>query len=99
MFCSGWEAKLSPEVPVHVIENSGDDAESAIQILSDDTEDKINGENWYLCFQYGTGWQVGTQMSTLPDANGRRFDILHVRFVAGTKGNSTFSFDKLVNRC
>lgn len=85
IFPSGWDAKVSPELPVHVIESSGDDAESAIQILSHDAEDKINGEYWYLHYRYGTGWQVRMQTSTPPDANGCRFDILDIRFDGGNR--------------
>jgi len=68
-----------------VIQNSGEGAESAIQIVTEDTEDKINGEYWYLHYQYGKSWETEMQMVTAPDANGRRFDILHIRFDNGQR--------------
>jgi hypothetical protein len=85
IFSAGWETNGAPEQPVRAIPASGESADSAIQILTDDPEDKVNGEYWYLYHRYGRGWQCEMQMATRPDANGHRYDILHIRFSDGQK--------------
>ena len=95
-FYPGWEAKVPPEVPVRVIENSGESESTAIQIITDDTDDKIHGEYWYLHYLYGYGWRCEMQTALGPRIrlqgddphsaiDERRFDVLHIRFSNGHK--------------
>ncbi|MGH9583784.1 MAG: hypothetical protein ACRD4O_12680 [Bryobacteraceae bacterium] len=83
IFYPEWNESVPVEQVVRVIDNSGESAQNAIHIVTDEKEDKVNGEYWYLYHRYGKSWRCDMQMSTVPDANGRRFDLLHVRFRDG----------------
>lgn len=85
IFCSDSGPRVSEDRCVRVISNSGEREENAIQILTDDPEDRVNGEYWYLYYHYGRGWNCEMQMATTPDASGHRYDILHIRFQNGEK--------------
>jgi hypothetical protein len=92
-FRSAWEkifgadhrAQLPHEQPIRIIGRSGDSTENAIQVLTDYPDDKINAEYWHLYYEYGQGWRREIQMATVPDAGGRRYDILNIRFPDGEK--------------
>jgi hypothetical protein len=85
MFGSASRARVQQENPIRVVVRSGDSREDAIQVLTDYPEDKVNAEYWFLYYEYGRGWKCETQMSTIPDANGRRYDILNIHFQDGQK--------------
>jgi hypothetical protein len=85
IFCSGWRTREISELPARVKGGSGEKPEDAIEILTDERGDKINGEYWYLYYTYGRGWERGIQMSTIPDESGRRYDILHIDFHDGQR--------------
>jgi hypothetical protein len=84
-FGSGWQAQIQQDLPTRLITHSGDSTENAIQVLTDYPEDKVNGEYWYLYYEYGQGWRCQMQMSTIPDASGRRYDVLDIHFLDGHK--------------
>ncbi len=85
MFGYAWRARVQQEHPIRVVVCSGDSPENAIQVLTDFAEDKVNAEHWYLYYEYGQGWRCQMQMSTMPDAKGRRYDVLDIHFLDGHK--------------
>jgi hypothetical protein len=85
IFCSDSGPKIPEDRPVRVISDSGNKEENAIQILTHEPEDKVNGEYWYLHYHLGQGWTCEMQMATMRDPRGRRYDILHIRFPDGQK--------------
>ena len=96
IFSPGWETSLEEEVPIRVVENSGENKSTAIQIVTDDRNYKIQGEYWYLYYRYGNNWQCEMQMLLGPrirlpgddprsEIDERRFDVLDIRFSNGHK--------------
>ena len=91
-FCPGWDQKGSPEQPVRVIPASGESTDSAVQILTNDPEDKVNAIYWYLYYQFGQDWERGLQTTTGPDAQGHGYDVLEIQFSGGQSKNFHFRF-------
>jgi hypothetical protein len=85
VFGSGWRTRVQQQYPVRVEVRSGESPEHAIQIQTDHAEDRVNGEYWHLYYEYGLRWRCEMQVSTLPDASGRRYDILHIQLEGGQK--------------
>ena len=83
IFIPGWQVQVQQERPLSVVADSGESAAHAIHIVEGDLEDRVNGEYWYLYYEYGQGWRCQQQMSTGPDTSGRRYDILNILFRDG----------------
>jgi hypothetical protein len=86
IFGAGGRSFQPPlEQPIRILSRSGNSPENAIQVLTDYREDRINAEYWHLYYEYGQGWRREMQMSTAPDASGRRYDVLTICFDSGEK--------------
>jgi hypothetical protein len=82
VFCPGWR-QAQQDRAIRIVGGQGGTPDTAIQVVTDYSDDKIFAEYWHLYYQYGKSWRCEMQMSTMPDSGGRRYDVLHLRFHDG----------------
>lgn len=78
VFFDGWEESRPIERPVILLGGDGASPDTAVRLLAQDRFQLIRSEYWYLCYRFGERWKRETQTRTIPDEQGRSFDILEV---------------------
>jgi len=96
IFAPGWEQEIPEPLLTNYSGGSGDSPASAITILAPDLTTAIHGEYWYLFYTYGRKWQLGEELRTTPNGNGKVFDQLELIFPDRTRRWTYFDVTRLV---
>jgi len=96
IFAPGWEQDIPEQLLTTYSGGSGDSPASAITILAPDLATAIYGEYWYLFYTYGRKWQLGEELRTTPNGNGKVFDQLELIFPDRTRRWTYFDVTRLV---
>jgi hypothetical protein len=96
IFAPGWEQDIPERLLTTYSGGSGDSPASAITILAPDLTTAIHGEYWYLFYTYGRKWQLGEELRTTPNGNGKVFDQLELIFPDRTRMWTYFDVTRLV---
>jgi len=96
IFAPGWEQDIPEQLLTTYSGGSGDSPAGAITILAPDLTTAIHGEYWYLFYTYGRKWQLGEELRTTPNGNGKVFDQLELIFPDRTRRWTYFDVTRLV---
>ena len=88
IFAPGWKDAVPPHQLIRLTGGPGDSADTAIIVHAPDAETRICAEYWHLYYTYGRmykDWQPRIQGLTVPDEQGREFDVINIRLPEGSE--------------
>jgi hypothetical protein len=86
VFPEGLEMRPATHQPVRVIENGGESADTALEVIgAPGRETRVAAEWWYLRYRFGRNFTPGMHMTTIEDANGDCFSIHNVALSDGSR--------------